>query len=228
MRVFEAEHVELSVNEQVQILCPAKVTERYHRLAQIVTLATIGPLAMVLFTCVFHIPVLPLIGLVMLLFLVRRLEDPMTRLTVRVLWPAHRLYLAYADPGDLVPQTIRQVRLKRSPALLSANPDSGSLNLDGTEWDLSSAHHIDIERADDQGPQIRLRLFQPGRVPVVVGAEMPIQTQAALDLDYRSLPRKEGEVLLMPWEQFKHFVGILRQFNAANEQRFPPLLERIV
>ena len=228
MHVFEAEHVALTVREKVHFLCPRRTRIFYRRVGQLATLLMLGPIGLSLFTCIFHIPILPLVGLLMLMWLMRYLEDPMTRTILRLCWPIHRACLAHFNPDLLEPKTVKTVDTNRTPVLLSANPQDGLIKLSGISWDLKTPHHIGLERAMDNGGQIRLRLFQDGHTPVVLGADLPQSAREILGPDYHHLPRKEGEVVLMPWEHFKQLVSLIRGFHCANPHRCPPLLDRIV
>lgn len=225
---FEAEHVQLQLRERVQIDCPPRTAELYKKIAQVAALLTLGPIGLVLFTCILHIPVLPLIGLVALLWAVRALEVPMTRWTTRLLWPAHRWWLVHTGTIALPRHIERAIEVSRRPAVIDVDADRGRLSVGDDTLDLSSTHAVEVERADDHGPQLRLRLFQTGHTPVVVGAAL---SHDALGGEvgelYTSLPRKEGEVILMPWEDFRRFIDEVRLIHEASGQRLPRILRKL-
>lgn len=225
---FQAEHVQLHVNERVQIQRPPELTEFYKQLGQIAALVTLGPLGLILLTCILHIPILPVIGLVFLLWLVRCLEEPLTRLTTRLLWPPHRLYLQYCAATPLTEQVVRDVKIKRRPTALSVDPERGHMVVGDHRWDLIRGHAVELERASDQGAQLRIRLFQSGRSPLVVGADVPVPVRAALGRDFEELPRKEGEVLLMPWGDFHRFVKAIAHIHEVCGLRLPRHLKALL
>ncbi len=224
---LQGEHVQIVVTERRTFRCPEVILERYRRMAQVAALLILSPLSLLLFACALHVPILPLFGLIGVLWLVRVLEGPLNELALRTLWPAHCRWIARRDPARLTPCVERRVQTTRSPAHLLADPDQGLIALGESRWDLMACHHIEVERANNEGRQLRLRLFQPGRAPIVVGANLPASAHDALDPLYRELPRKEGEVLLLGWDQLRELVRLLFQFNAATSAPFPLILSRI-
>ncbi len=227
--LLEAEHVQLQINDRVRHQCPESLTDVYKKIGQVGAMLTLGPVGLILFTCILHVPILPVVGLIGLLWLVRVMEEPLTRMAMRLLWPPHRLWLRMRRPDALSAHTIRNIKVARKRTRLGVDVERGHLLLSGggERWDLLRAHAVEVERAIDQGPELRLRLFKHGRTPVVVGAAPTEGALERMQEDFERLPRKEGEVILMSWKDFVRFVVDLRQIYKATGQRLPAPLDAL-
>jgi hypothetical protein len=224
---FKAEYTRLVVQESTHLACPPRIRRIYENIIRVGAILVAVPSLLILLTCIFHIPLLPLLMMLVLVAVLNRMVTPVAQAAVAVLWPLHSRWLLRHQPERVYIQKQRKVTLHRDPTQLAVDAHQGRLRLGMNHRDLVQPHKLRVEFSQDQGPQLRVRIQHPNKPPLVLGAALPRRAQELLEEELEQLPRLEGEAALLSWEDFRLFLSILQQIEAPTEHTFSPLLARL-
>lgn len=224
---FKAEYTRLVVKEDTHLACPPRIRRIYANIIRVGAIMVAVPSLLILLTCIFHIPFLPLLLMLALVAVLNRLVEPVAQAAVAALWPLHSRWLLRHHPERVHVQKRRKVHIHRVPTQLAIDAHQAHLRLGMNHRDLVQPHSLHVERSLDQGPQLRVRFQYPHQAPLVLGAALPRLAQEALEDELEQLPRLEGEAALLSWEDFRLFLSILQQTEAPTEGAFPALLARL-
>lgn len=224
---FKAEHTRFVLHERTHLACPPRIARAYQDALRVVAIVVAVPTLLLLLTCIFHIPFLPVLLMIGLIAGLNRLVDPLARAAIRVLWPLHSRWLQRHRPDTLHHVKTRRVQVLRQPTFLKVDADSGELSLGGERRDLTRAWWLEVERAQDQGAQLRLRLRQHGERAWVLAAAPPNLAREALGAHFEALPRLEGEATVMAWADFVRLAALLEAMAPSNGAELPALLRQL-
>lgn len=224
---LEATYTSLIIQERERVECPRRVRRAYALAIRLTTFLLLAPLLLALFACILHVPLLPIVAILLLAGVARGLEAPLTRVALRLLWPWHQRWIRRRRPEDLTIHRERAAAWHAEPVLVELDPARALLCVGDRRCDLASPWTLEVERAEAAAHLLRLRIYQRGAEPLLLAAALPEgwSPEERLGPAWEHLPRREGGGALLAWEDLLRLVALLREPHMATLGPLPPVLE---
>ncbi|MEL6177402.1 MAG: hypothetical protein AAFS10_00545 [Myxococcota bacterium] len=227
--LVRAQHIRQIIHERVEVRRTEPINRNYRVAIRLAMLMSAMPATLILFMCILHIPMVPVIGLFFILWLVLKMSDQVTLLAFRWVWPIHSRLLLVQNPARTDIFKRREVETRHSSARIELDPITARLQVVDHTIDLTQPYTLHLEWAEPKEGdlQLRLRFFQEGISPLILGTRLNPDQHRAWAEDLDRLPRHEGDVYLLEFGAMHAMLAELHPLHASTQADWPPILTKL-